>query len=101
MLKALLFTAALVGNALGQDAYCEAGPTSDQDSNLGPVSLVGASLTISDNTDCPGQIDVQDFTSQVADLVVGESYTLTYHVTTCGGPYNRASGAWIDFNGTV
>ena len=81
------------------EAYCEAGPTSTQDSNLGHVYLMGETKNITDPTDCPGQYGVQDLTTEVADLMQGKIYELTYHVTTCGGPYNRISAVWIDFNG--
>lgn len=89
--------AALASIAHGQ--YCAAGPTSAQDSNLGEVILKGDSKDIDNVANCPGQTGTQDHTDEIADLVVGNSYTLEYHVTTCGGPYNRASAAWIDWDG--
>jgi hypothetical protein len=78
--------------------YCGGGPTSALDSNLGPVSMEGNSESIDNTNDCPGQIGIQDLTSQIADISAGESYTVVYHVTTCGGTYTRVSAVWIDFN---
>jgi hypothetical protein len=77
--------------------YCPGanpGPTSALDSNLGPVSMGD----IDNTNDCPGQVGVQDFSSMSTSLGKGGSYTLNYHVTTCGGTYTRVSAAWIDFN---
>jgi hypothetical protein len=81
--------------------YCVAGPTSEQDSNLGRVQLTGFSSSIDNTVDCPGQTDTQLYLSEKADLVVGRSYTLVYDVTTCGQPYSRASQAWIDWDGRL
>lgn len=75
--------------------YCQAGPTSAQDSNLGEVKL----QQIDNKVDCPGQTGTQDHTDESATLVPGRTYTITWMVTTCGGPYNRASVAWIDWSG--
>merc|ERR1711871_1862582 len=77
--------------------YCGGGPTSSQDSNLGAVHLG----EIQDNSDCPGQVGVQDLTSMTAVLYNTGSteYTLTYDVTTCGAnAFTRASAAWVDWN---
>jgi hypothetical protein len=92
-----LLTTTLFAFASAQDdpaPYCAAGPTSVQDSNIGEVTLEG----IDDAVNCPGVTGVQVNLNEKASLTIGKEYTLTYHVTTCGGPYNRASGAWIDFN---
>lgn len=54
---------------------------------------------IDDKTDCPGLTGTQDHTDEIADLIPGRTYTITWTVSTCGGPYNRASVAWIDWAG--
>lgn len=93
MLLALsLMATAVVGQ------YCGGGPTSALDSNLGAVTMTGNSKSIANTNDCPGQIGVQDLTSDVADISAGDDYTMTYAVTTCGGTYTRVSAVWIDFN---
>jgi hypothetical protein len=81
--------------------YCSAGPTSTQDSNLGAVTLNGDSKNINDPSNCPGVVGTQDKTAMHADLVPGNTYSLGWEVTTCGGPYNRRSVAWIDYNGNT
>jgi len=84
--------------------YCfiGVGPTSILDMNLGSVLLQGDSRAIFDTTDCPGKLGVQDFTkTQIADLTVGNVYTLQANVTTCGGIYPVISGAWIDWYQTL
>jgi len=80
---------------VGFAAYCTAGPTSVQDSNLGAVHL----QEIDDRTNCPGQAGVVDLTNLVANLAPGNEYTISWDVSTCGQSYTRASAAWIDFNG--
>jgi hypothetical protein len=81
------------------DEYCVAGPTSPLDSNLGRVHLDGFSSSIDNAVDCPGQTSTQLYLDEEADLVVGQSYSLVYDVTTCGSEYSRASQAWIDWQG--
>jgi len=91
-----LLLACFLGAYIAQaaDSYCDGGPTSEQDSNLGAVILGD----INDQSDCPGQQGIQDKTSMSTGLKPGSSYTLKYTVTTCGQPYTRASAAWIDWN---
>jgi len=96
-MKSLATLALLASTSHGQ-TYCGGGPTYTQDSNLGEVKLVGNSLTIDNTVNCPGQLGVQNYVTQSADLTPGQDYTLTYTVTTCGGQYTRYSAAWIDFN---
>jgi len=64
---------------------------------LGPVSLIGDSSTITENSDCPGTYGVQVFTGMSADLSI-KSYNLTFTVSTCGGIYPTLAGVWIDYN---
>ena len=79
--------------------YCtSAGPTSTFDSNIGSVSLIGETTSIS-YTGCPGVIGVEDQTTQVADVIGGSTYSVDLVYGTCGGPYGNAAEVWIDFNG--
>lgn len=98
-----MLAAALVSCRLRDSAdYCpgqQAGNQQAEDSNLGPVKLVGDSQTIDNKDNCPGGTGVQVFWNQQADLSPGGEYTLTLDVTTCGNAYQRKNAAWIDFNG--
>ena len=79
--------------------YCtSAGPTSTFDSNIGFVSLIGETTNIS-YTGCPGVIGVEDQTTQVADVIAGNTYSVDLIYGTCGGSYGNAAEVWIDFNG--
>jgi len=78
--------------------YCSSGPNTTVDSNLGLVSLPGDTVSINDDSNCPGKIGVQDFTNLKADLTIGRTYSLTLTVTTCGNSYPTLAGAWIDYN---
>jgi len=91
----------LVATAYAQSSlYCMAvGPTSTADTELGPVKLIGETMAIDDQTGCPGDAGVQDFTQiQKANLKLGKNYTLYFEVTYCGSPFTFQAGAWIDFN---
>ena len=79
--------------------YCtSAGPSSANDSNIGSVSLIGETTSIS-YTGCPGVIGVEDQTTQVADVIGGSTYSVDLVYGTCGGSYGNAAEVWIDFNG--
>ena len=91
----LIITSPLAGVA----QYCNsAGPSSASDSNIGSVSLIGETTNIS-YTGCPGVIGVEDQTTQVADLIAGNTYSVDLVYGTCGGSYGNAAEVWIDFNG--
>ncbi len=95
--KLLLFIFTIIlGNSYAQ--YCSAGPSSTFDSNVQSVVLTGANTSIN-FTGCPGVSGVQDVTTQVADLLTNNPYTANIQFGTCGGNYNGAGEAWIDFNG--
>jgi hypothetical protein len=79
-------------------SYCTSGPLSTDDSEFGPVTLIGNGNSIIDTTGCPGTIGPLDLTSLSATLVQGQSYTLTLDRTTCGDYYLALIGAWIDWN---
>jgi len=81
--------------------YCESGPTTETDMNLGPVQLTGFTSSINDNSDCPATIGPKDLTHLMADFNPGSSYTLNYQVTDCDPttpPWPTLSGGWIDYN---
>jgi len=99
MKVALLLALVALEVALGQYCFQYVGPTTTVDSNLGIVSLNGKSRTILENTICPGVVGPIDGTNQVADLIPGFSYSLSYQVVTCGAEYPTLSGAWIDYDG--
>jgi hypothetical protein len=82
--------------ALGQ--YCNSGPTTSIDSNLGITSLTGKTKTIFETSTCPGTIGPIDATAQYADIIPGFQYSLQYQVITCGNQFSVLSGAWIDYN---
>ena len=83
----------------GISQYCTvAGPSSANDSNIGSVSLIGETTSIS-YTGCPGVIGVEDQTAQVADVIGGNTYSVDLVYGTCGGSYGNAAEVWIDFNG--
>jgi len=78
--------------------YCNSGPTSTIDTQLGQVTFRGDSKDIVETTECPGGTGPVNFTNLTADLTVGNSYEITYNVTTCSNVYPVVSSAWIDFN---
>jgi len=98
MNSVLLIVLNFFGLAFGQN-YCNSGPTTTVDSNLGAVALNGDGSSIADETNCPGTIGPKDLTAQKADLGLGKAYKLIYVVTTCGNSFPTLSGAWIDYNG--
>ena len=65
--------------------YCtSAGPSNTADSNIGSVALTGETTSIS-YTGCPGVAGVEDQTTQVADVIGGNSYSVDLVYGTCGG----------------
>jgi len=66
---------------------------------VGPIKLIGKSLTINELSGCPGEIGMQDFTTMKADVAYGATYTLEYELVHCGtNGFPFQAGAWIDFN---
>lgn len=93
------FTVAIKSTTGG--GYCESGPTTGNDMNLGPVQLSGFTMTINETSDCPTTIGPKDLTTLVADMNEGSSYTLNYQITDCNEAstaWPTLSGAWIDFD---
>jgi len=89
--------ACLIGCSFAQ-TYCQPGPTTTVDGNLGKVVFKGDNRDISDSLDCPGYIGARDLTNLWADIHIGGIYELQYNVTTCGNTFPTVSGAWIDFD---
>jgi len=79
--------------------YCTSGPTSPEDTHLGPLLLRGHSKDIIQYTEpCPGYLGPTNFTDLVADLVIGQTYPLALSVVTCRKEYPLTASAWIDWN---
>jgi hypothetical protein len=51
------------------------------------------------HTGCPGELGIQDLTSQSTTLTAGNSYSIDIQFGTCGGNFPGVGEAWIDFNG--
>lgn len=90
------------GQFYAQDYCVDGGPTSTFDSNVESVDLVGETVSVT-YLGCQnsgnGVTGVEDQTNvQVADLVAGSTYTLDIQFGTCGGNFQGAGEAWIDFN---
>jgi len=80
-------------------SYCQSGPQTLGTTALGPVSLVGIKQNINDQSGCPGTIGPQVLTDQIADMIIGNAYNLTYQVLSCTSQQNAViSTAWIDWN---
>ena len=99
----LLIAVFMMSLQLNAQSYCtDGGPDFETDSNVESVDLVGENQSIS-YTGCQnggnGVAGVEDLTSsQVADLVAGNTYTIDVQFGTCGGNFSGAGEVWIDFN---
>lgn len=80
--------------------YCASGATSNLDSEIENVTLVGYSTTISNNTANVCTTGVNNYTAMSADLQVGGTYTLEVEFGDCSGgnQFDGAGGVWIDWN---
>ena len=78
-------------------AYCDAGPTTLNDSNVERVLISGENDTEIDHTGCPGVLGVEDLTHLSVDLTRGETYTLEVTFGTCGSAFPGAGSVWIDW----
>jgi len=87
-------------NLSSKNLYCNCGPTSDQDTTLGPAIFLGEKIDIIQYANpCPGTFGPRNFTDQLADLVRGKTYSFAFSVVTCNKPYPKTlSSAWIDWN---
>ena len=87
-----------------QIEYCNTGPSSNDDSEIENVTLIGENNTITNNTTdlCTGGTSgaINDYTAQSADLNIGGSYTLIVEFGDCdnGTQYDGAAGVWVDWN---
>jgi len=95
-----LFGALIFSPLIAAQTYCNCGPTTTVDSNLGATSLSGDTVSINEQSNCPGSIGPKDLTSLSADLS-GKNYTLVTTVTSCGNSFPTLCGAWIDFNNNL
>jgi len=88
-------------NLLPTNLYCNSGPTSDEDTSLGPAIFLGEKQDIVQYANpCPGNLGPRNFTDQRADIEAGKDYTFAFSVVTCNKPYpNILSSVWIDFDG--
>lgn len=99
----LIFSLLLTCWQFNAQDYClDGGPTSTFDSNVESVDIVGETVSITylgcQNTG-NGVAGVENQTgSQTADLLAGNTYTLDIQFGTCGGNFQGAGEAWIDFN---
>lgn len=94
VLCSILFALSLPVNA----QYClNVGPTSNADSNVESVTLIGNGNSII-YTGCPGVLGLEEQTNMMATLTAGNNYTLNIQFGTCGGNYGGIGEAWIDFN---
>jgi len=79
--------------------YCESGPTSPEDTHLGPLLLRGESSDIVQFEEpCPGYLGPINFTDVVADVIPGSTYPLALSVVTCRKEYAVTASAWVDWN---
>lgn len=80
--------------------YCASGATSNLDSEIENVTLVGYSTTISNNTTNVCTTGVNNYTAMSADLQVGGAYTVAVEFGDCsdGSQFDGAGGVWIDWN---
>jgi hypothetical protein len=80
--------------------YCASGATSNLDSEIENVTLVGYSTTISNNTTNVCTTGVNNYTAMSADLQVGGTYTVAVEFGDCsdGNQFDGAGGVWIDWN---
>jgi len=69
-----------------------------EDTEFGPVTLVGDGNSIRDNNGCPANVGPLDLTYLSTTLSKGVSYTLTLDRNTCGEYFVAIIGAWIDWN---
>lgn len=99
MKQIALIAILLLTSHLSHSQYCmSGGPSSTADSNLGALSIVGASGSIN-FVGCPGVTGVQYYTSESVTLSAGASYVLNLQFGTCGGNFSSVAQVWIDFNG--
>ncbi|MFN6114910.1 MAG: GEVED domain-containing protein, partial [Flavobacteriales bacterium] len=85
--------------AVQTGSYCVSGvgPSNTADTDILNITLVGATTTINNNSPCT-DVFVANYTAQSADVIAGNTYTLTGNFGTCGGTFPASAQAWIDWN---
>jgi len=82
--------------------YCVSGPYRLEYTTLGNVTLTGPEEDLFDGSSCTTDIGPQNLTHLVADVIVGNTFTLSYLVFDCNDtgdfPPTVTSAAWIDYN---
>jgi GEVED domain/Secretion system C-terminal sorting domain len=98
--KALLLILCQLIMLVSFGQYCTAiGPSSDLDSNVESVSIVGESGTSISYTGCPAILGLEDLTTtENVTLIAGNSYTIYVQFGTCGNNFASAGNVYIDFN---
>ncbi|WP_339887323.1 GEVED domain-containing protein [uncultured Flavobacterium sp.] len=96
----LVWSSGITVNCTPNITYCVSGATSNLDSEIENVTLVGVNNSITNNTTNVCTSGVNNYTAMSADLQVGTSNTLTVEFGDCndGIQYNGAGGVWIDWN---
>lgn len=74
------------------------GPTSTSWSEILGVILLGEGDDIANSTPCPGELGLQDFTSQSATLFLDENYDIEVVMGSCSGTWNNVLKVWVDWN---
>jgi len=80
--------------------YCvNVGPTSDLDTTLGPVSIIGAhdSGFTADKYCGEALRDLTD--THIVKLIIGQKYSITWGGATCGNDFYSIGQMWIDWTG--
>jgi hypothetical protein len=96
IIHTFLLSTIIFSSAQGQ--YCTTvGPTSNIDSNVESVQLIGVIGNIN-YIGCPGVVGLQDLTSLGTTLNAGDPYTISVEFGTCGGNYGGAGTVWIDYD---
>jgi len=79
--------------------YCTAGPTSPEDTHLGPLILQGEKRDLIQYAEpCPGYLGPTNFSDIIADVVPGVSYPVALSVVTCRKQYIQVTSMWVDWN---
>jgi hypothetical protein len=95
MLFFAVLLAASFTNAWAQ--YSTTGPTSTADSNTRNVTLAGELFTI-DYSPASAVTGLDNQTALAADLIPGDSYSVSVTWGTFGGNYGNAGSVWIDWD---
>ncbi len=89
----LLLLLLLLGAGTSYAQYCNSGATSTFDSNVGLVQL----NTINNST-LGVCATYSNFTAQNTNLTIGQPYSITVTLGTCGGNFTKHGKAYIDWN---